>query len=188
MLNVMQQSAAPFAQGITSTAAALGRRMVLCVLVALGAWAGTAAHALEPGQSAPDFDLATANGRLKLSDLRGRTVYLDFWASWCGPCKQSFPWMGEMQTRYRAQGLSVVAIDVDQRVADGKAFLDRVKADVEVAFDPQGVTPKAYGVKAMPTSLLIGPDGKVIMVHGGFRMEDRAELEQRIRQALKLKE
>ena len=93
-----------------------------------------------------------------------------------------------MQARYGSRGLKVVAVDVDQKPQDGKAFLDRVRADFEVVFDPQGMTPKAYAVKAMPTSLLIGPDGRVLLVHQGFRMEDRDELERHIRQALNIKE
>jgi thiol-disulfide isomerase/thioredoxin len=142
------------------------------------------AGAVEVGQSAPDFDLAGSLAAVKLSDYKGKTVYLDFWASWCGPCKQSFPWMNEMQSRYGAKGFRVVGVNVDQKTDDAKAFLKTTPASFDVAFDQSGKTPKTYAIKGMPTSILIGPDGKVISVHSGFKNEQRAELEAQIQQAL----
>ncbi len=152
-------------------------------IAALLAWP---VAALEPTQVAPEFDLPGRIAAVKLSDYKGKTVYLDFWASWCGPCKQSFPWMNDMQTRYGANGLRVVAINVDQKPEEARAFLQDNPAGFDVAFDAAAKTPKAYAIKGMPTSVLIGPDGKVISVHSGFKQEQRAELEQQIKQALHL--
>ena len=140
--------------------------------------------AVEVGQAAPDFDLPGRLAAVKLSDYQGKTVYLDFWASWCGPCKQSFPWMNEMQTRYSGQGLRVVGINVDQKTDDAKSFLKDTPANFDVAFDASGKTPKTYAIKGMPTSVLIGPDGRVLSVHSGFKDEQRAELEAQIKHAL----
>ena len=151
----------------------------------LACWLGSSAQALEVGQLAPDFDLAGRTAAVKLSDYKGKTVYLDFWASWCGPCKQSFPWMNDMQSRYSAKGLRIVAVDVDQNSDEAKAFLKDNPARFDVAFDPSGKTPRAYAVKGMPTSVLIGPDGKVLMVHNGFRPEERQALEAQITLGLK---
>jgi len=75
------------------------------------------AHALDPGQSAPDFDLPGATVAPRLAALKGKVVYVDFWASWCGPCRQSFPWMNDMQQKYGAQGLQIVAVNVDTKRA-----------------------------------------------------------------------
>ncbi len=147
---------------------------------------GLPAAAVEVGNVPPSFELGGRVGAVKLSNYTGKTVYLDFWASWCGPCKQSFPWMNDMHTRYAAQGLSVVAINVDQKADDAQAFLRKAPAHFDIAFDPTGQTPKAYAIKAMPTSVLIGPDGKVLSVHSGFKDQDRNVLEQQIRQALRL--
>jgi thiol-disulfide isomerase/thioredoxin len=152
--------------------------LVLTVLL------GLPAGAVEVGQSAPDFDLAGSLAAVKLSDYKGKIVYLDFWASWCGPCKQSFPWMNEMQSRYGAKGFRVVGVNVDQKTDDAKAFLKDTPASFDVAFDQSGKTPKTYAIKGMPTSVLIGADGKVISVHSGFKPEQRAELEAQIQQAL----
>lgn len=150
----------------------------------LASLAGVAAAAA-PGEAAPDFQLAgTGATKVELAALRGKVVYLDFWASWCGPCKQSFPWMNELQSRFGAQGLQVVAVNVDARPADAQKFLDEVPARFTVALDPQGSTPRKYAIKGMPTSVLIGADGKVLSVHSGFRAEEKAALEQQIAQAL----
>ena len=111
-------------------------------------------------------------------------VLLDFWASWCGPCRQSFPWMNELQSRYGSQGLQVLAVNVDANPPDARRFLAEVPAQFAVAFDGRGETPRRYEIKGMPTSVLIGPDGRVLFVHSGFRPEDRALIENQINQAL----
>ena len=102
------------------------RRWVVGVGCVLAVLAGPC-QALEKGDKAPALDLQTRDAQpLKLS-LRGELVYLDFWASWCGPCKQSFPWMNAMHARYSAQGLRVFAINVDQKPADAARFYRRWK-------------------------------------------------------------
>lgn len=146
------------------------------------------ALAIEVGQMAPDFDLPGRTANVKLSDFKGKTVYLDFWASWCGPCKQSFPWMNDMQSRYGSKGLRVLGVNVDQKTDDAKVFLKDTPASFDVVFDQAGKNPKVYAIKGMPTSVLIGPDGKVISVHSGFKPEKRTELENQIKQALNIKD
>lgn len=160
---------------------------LVAALLASGAAALLApgvAAAVEPGQPAPAFELPGRQGVIRLADYRGKLVYLDFWASWCGPCRKSFPWMNDMQARYGARGLRVIGLNVDQKPADAQAFLNQVAAGFDIAFDASGQAPRAYGVKAMPTSVLIGPDGKVLAVHAGFRDDQRGEFEQRIVAAL----
>jgi cytochrome c biogenesis protein CcmG, thiol:disulfide interchange protein DsbE len=157
-----------------------------CVVVGLViATTASFTFALELGQNAPDFDLAGKQGNVKLSDYKGKAVYLDFWASWCGPCKQSFPWMNEMQAKYASQGFAVVGINVDAKPADALNFLQQTPAKFDVAFDVKGASPRSYGIKGMPTSVLIGADGKVLAIHSGFKDEERASLEDSIKSALK---
>lgn len=96
--------------------------------------------------------------------------------------------MNDMQTRYGGKGLNLVAVNVDQKPDDAKAFLKDNAAKFTVAFDQAGKTPKAYAIKGMPTSVLIGADGKVLMVHSGFKEEQRGELEKQIKLALNLKD
>ncbi len=147
------------------------------------------ANAIAVGEPAPDFQLpslvdAPSGNVLKLRDLRGHVVYLDFWASWCGPCKQSFPWMNSLQQRYGAKGLQVVAINLDEQADEARRFLSKVQAQFRVAFDRASDTPKRYAIVGMPTSVLIGADGQVLMVHTGFRADDASSLESAIQQAL----
>jgi cytochrome c biogenesis protein CcmG, thiol:disulfide interchange protein DsbE len=146
-----------------------------------------ASAAVVPGQPAPAFELPGTAGAVRLEQYQGKLVYLDFWASWCGPCRHSFPWMNDMQAKYGAQGLQVVGINVDAKTDDARNFLAATPARFVVAFDPAGAAPRQYGIKGMPSSVLIGPDGKVLFEHSGFREADRAELESRIRAALGVK-
>ena len=154
------------------------------LIAALLALSAPLTWALDVGQSAPDVDLPGATVAGKLSDLQGKVVYLDFWASWCGPCKQSFPWMNELQRKYGARGLQVVAINLDARRSDADQFLQRNAAAFALAFDGRADSARRIGVKGMPTSLLLDGQGKVLYVHQGFRAEERAELEARVAAAL----
>lgn len=146
--------------------------------------AASQASALDAGKPAPSFDLAGPAGQVKLDKYQGKLVYLDFWASWCGPCRQSFPWMNEMQAKYGAQGLQIIGVNVDAKTEDARTFLASTPASFVVAYDQAGATPRSYGIKGMPSSVLIGPDGKVLFEHSGFRAADRAELESKIKSAL----
>lgn len=146
------------------------------------------AAASPPGEPAPELKLPGSGSQVvDLAALAGQVVYVDFWASWCAPCRLSFPWMNELQARHRAQGLRVVAVNVDAKRADADRFLAENPAQFTIAFDARGETPKRWQVKAMPTSVLVGRDGKVLWVHRGFRNEDRAELDRRIAAALAAK-
>ncbi|HEY4139189.1 MAG TPA: TlpA disulfide reductase family protein, partial [Casimicrobiaceae bacterium] len=110
--------------------------------LACAAFLSTSAAALEVGEQAPSFALPTAAGdTVRFEGLRGKAVYVDFWASWCGPCRQSFPWMNEMQRRDGSQGLSIVAINVDRKRDDATRFLSEVPADFTVLYDAPGATP-----------------------------------------------
>jgi thiol-disulfide isomerase/thioredoxin len=158
----------------------LGRRIARSLAVAVSL-ASSIAHAVAVGEAAPDLSATSSDGKpARLADLRGKTVWLDFWASWCGPCRQSFPWMNAMQEKYGASGLAIVAVNVDKKRADADKFLAQVPARFPLAFDPEGATPNAYAIKAMPTSVLIDRDGRVVAVHNGFRGEDREALEAKI--------
>ena len=155
------------------------------LLAAFATFTALPAAAVQAGEAAPEVVLVDAAGKsVPLSSLRGRTVYLDFWASWCGPCRQSFPWMNALHQKYGAAGLTVVALNVDQKRDAADRFLRDLPAQFRIAYDAQGAAPRAFGIKAMPTSILIDPAGMVTLIHDGFRDEDKAELEDKIRAAL----
>jgi thiol-disulfide isomerase/thioredoxin len=156
------------------------------VLVALLVAAPT--HATRTGEPAPAFVLATAAGdTVDLARLRGRVVYVDFWASWCTPCKRSFPRMNELDARHRDSGLTIIAINVDKRRDDALRFLRDVPARFTVVFDAEGTTPAAFDVKGMPSSYLIDREGRIAAVEEGFHDERAPVIEQRIRMLLERK-
>lgn len=162
-------------------------KISLAMLALAGTVAATPVAAVQVGQSAPDFQLPGATAPVSLGALRGKVVYVDFWASWCQPCKQSFPWLNEMQNKYSAQGLTVLGVNVDAKRSDADTFLAEVPAKFTLAFDVKGATPQLFEAKGMPSSYLIGRDGKILSTHIGFRPDERQVLESKIRQALGIK-
>ena len=148
----------------------------------------TAVSAVGVGERAPVFELPDAAGSNVQSDsLKGRVVYVDFWASWCPPCRLSFPWMNEMTEKYGPKGFKIVAINVDKKREDADKFLAQVPAHFIVAFDATGKTAAAWEVEAMPSCYLVDVTGTVILVETGFKDERKAELERRIRAALEIR-
>jgi cytochrome c biogenesis protein CcmG/thiol:disulfide interchange protein DsbE len=121
---------------------------------------------------------------LDLHGYRGRVLYLDFWASWCAPCRQSFPWMQDMQNAYEREGLTVVAVNVDHDRADAEHFLAQFNPTFEVRFDPQGALAEEYKIAGMPASVLIDRHGVLRFRHIGFRAADRAMYESQLRELL----
>lgn len=164
----------------------VSRRQALSLLAAGAAplLVSPARAAVEAGSAAPLFKLPGLAGDVDLAALAGQLVYVDFWASWCGPCRLSFPYMNELHTRHKGQGLQVVAINVDARRSDADRFLAANPAQFTIAFDARGDTPKRWEVKTMPTSALVGRDGRLLWLHRGFRLEDRQDLDARIASAL----
>jgi len=159
--------------------------LLLPVAALVAALVAAPVAATEAGQPAPAFALPNAKGdTVALERMRGKVVYVDFWASWCGPCRRSFPWMNEMQQKYGARGLVVVGVNVDKKRGDAERFLAQIPANFTIVFDEAGAAPNAYGVKGMPSSYVIDARGNVTFVERGFLDESRAILEQKIAEAL----
>jgi cytochrome c biogenesis protein CcmG/thiol:disulfide interchange protein DsbE len=127
---------------------------------------------------------AHAVSPLDLTGFHGRVVYLDFWASWCGPCRQSFPWMETMRSAYEVQGLKIVAVNLDKYRADADKFLGQFHPVFDVRFDPKGELAELYKVQGMPLSVLIDRHGVVRFTHVGFRLIDGAIYEAQLRELL----
>jgi cytochrome c biogenesis protein CcmG, thiol:disulfide interchange protein DsbE len=129
-------------------------------------------------------DAAAADDELNLARFRGKVVLVDFWASWCAPCRQSFPWLNEMQAKYGARGLVVIAVNVDPSRADAESFLKQTPARFEILYDPDGSLAAHYQLPGMPSSYVFGPDGTLIERHVGFRNSAREERERQLTQLL----
>lgn len=117
-----------------------------------------------------EFSVQTDDGIVPISKFRGEVVYLDFWATWCGPCRDSFPWMKEMQTKYKDKGLKVVAVSLDTDHALARRFADELSSNFIIGYDDAGTIANLFEVKAMPTSVIINRDGVVAEVHQGFNL------------------
>ena len=133
---------------------------------------------------APVFDLPGDSGPVSLQQYRNQVVYIDFWASWCVPCRYSFPWMNEMQERYGEDGLKVIGINVDKDKAMAQKFLELVPASFDIAYDPEGEVADLYSLKVMPSSYLIDRDGNLVHAHKGFKTSDGSRMEDMIRKLL----
>jgi cytochrome c biogenesis protein CcmG, thiol:disulfide interchange protein DsbE len=127
---------------------------------------------------------AYADSPIDFNGLRGRVVYLDFWASWCAPCRQSFPWMQAMQDAYERQGLTVVAVNLDRRREDAEKFLARFHPSFDVRFDPDARMAESFQIHGMPTSLIIDRHGVQRHIHIGFLPADLGAYESEIREIL----
>lgn len=135
---------------------------------------------------APDFSLSRLNGegQINLADLKGKVVYLDFWATWCPPCQKSFPWMEEMHARYQEDGLAVVAVSVDGKRELAEKFVQKTGSSFITAIDAGKKTAKAYKLRAMPSSYLIDRNGIIVGIHLGFRTSKTTDMEEEIKKAL----
>jgi cytochrome c biogenesis protein CcmG, thiol:disulfide interchange protein DsbE len=156
---------------------------LLLLLPALPALAGPTPPAGAGRLSAPTFSLPGRTGTVSLDSLRGRVVYVDFWASWCEPCRRSFPWLAAMHERYAGRGLTIVAINLDKDRHAADAFLERFPAGFLVAYDPAGKSAEAYRVSVMPSSFLIGPTGVLLSSHSGFELRKTGAIEALIQEA-----
>ena len=120
------------------------------------------------GTAAPHFTLPARQGMVVSDSLHAKVMLVDFWASWCGPCRQSFPWLRALHEQYGAKGLAIVAINLDKDRAAADEFLASHPAPFRVAFDPAGKTADAFAVTAMPSTFLIAADGTILYAHAGF--------------------
>jgi thiol-disulfide isomerase/thioredoxin len=140
---------------------------------------GQAKTGLQPGDLAPELRWTNPDGTagvlkdldgrpVQLADLRGKLVWLNFWASWCPPCQSETPVLRDMAERYTDDGLAIVGIAVQETTVDDvKAYADRYQLPFEIAFDATADAFNAYKVYALPTQVFIGPDGRVLEVVNG---------------------
>lgn len=136
--------------------------------------------------SAPNCALTSMDGK-QSSDMhqyRGKVVYVDFWASWCGPCAQSFPFLNDLNREFSPKGLQVLGINVDENLKDAQTFLTKHPASFSTAADASGKCPQDFAVKAMPSTYLIDRNGVIRYTHLGFRPSETKQLRAMVEQLL----
>ncbi len=161
------------------------KRSIIKILLMFSAVFALLASSPVFSAQAPDFKLDGRNKTVQLSQYRGKVVYVDFWVSWCQPCRKSFVWMNEMQSRYGDSGLKIIAINLNESKNDAIKFLKKIPASFEIAFDPKGKTAQTYQIKAMPSSFIIDRKGNIVQAHLGFHGDDTGRLEAEIRRMVK---
>lgn len=149
-------------------------------LLSPAAWPAAAGEAA-PACAAPTLDNART---IRVADYKGKVVYLDFWASWCPPCRESFPFMNELQREFGDKGLQIIAVTVDKVPEDARDFIARYPAQFTIAQDTKWTCASAYQVPGMPTSFVIDRGGVIRGVHIGFRSENKAAIRQQVQQLL----
>lgn len=157
--------------------------LFLALLALVVPWGALAAETASP---APDCALTPPGSEpaYGLQRLRGKVVYVDFWASWCGPCAQSFPFLNTLDRDYRDQGLHVVGVNLDENPAEAQEFLARHPARFSVATGSNVACAEAFGVKAMPSSYLVDRKGVVRHEHLGFRPGETGEIRELVQRLL----
>ena len=134
---------------------------------------------------APTFTLNNLSDiPVSLSKYKGKVIYVDFWATWCGPCRSSFPWMEKMYQKYHDLGLEIIAINVDGKKKVIEQFLRKNTVNFTILRDPKLKTASEYHVKVMPSSFLIGRDGNFYFRHRGFNNRDKEKIEEKFRDLL----
>ncbi|MHB8679900.1 MAG: TlpA family protein disulfide reductase, partial [Rudaea sp.] len=144
--------------------------------------AASAASAVEPGATAPGFALMPFAGThsVHLSDYRGKVVLVDFWASWCSPCRQSLPLYNGLQTDFPVSEFAILAVGLDENIDDARTFLREHPVKYTALQDPRGDVAQAFGLKGMPSSYLIDRAGIVRFRHIGFEPKDIDALKREI--------
>jgi len=122
------------------------------------------------GQSAPDFALKSSTGEnLRLSEYRGDVVMINFWATWCGPCRQEMPLLDELFNRYERVGFNLLGVNIDDDSRRAMQMIDDLGVNFPVLFDASKAVSKLYQVEAMPVTVIVDREGTVRYVHHGYK-------------------
>jgi peroxiredoxin len=128
------------------------------------------AYAVEKGNTAPNFTLKSRSGEnLKLSEFRGEVVMINFWASWCGPCRQEMPELESLYQRYKPMGFTLLGINVDDQIKNADKMLKQIPVSFPVLYDSEHKVSDLYKVAAMPTTILLDRNGTIHDIHLGYQ-------------------
>jgi peroxiredoxin len=142
--------------------------------------------AVNPGAPAPAFTLAARDGgKLSLADLKGQVVMINFWATWCGPCRQEMPLLAQLHDKYEPLGFIMLGVNVEPDSAAAVAWLKNVPVNFPILFDTDSAVAGRFGVEGMPSSVLVDRNGQVRYIHRGYKPGDEAKYADMIRSLVK---
>ena len=159
-------------------------RFLLILLVSM--WIVAPANAASIQGKAPNFTLKSNTGKnVKLSELRGQVILLNFWASWCGPCRQEMPLLEKLHKRYSALGFTVLGVNVEEDPRKAKTLLKDISVSFPILFDTSNKVSKQYKVSAMPSTVMIDRDGNMRYLHKGYKPGDEAQYKKWVKQLIR---
>ncbi len=162
-------------------------RTLSLVVLALGLMLGqSAVAAVKMNQKAPDITLPGLNGQtVKLSDFKGQVVMVNFWASWCQPCRTEMPLIEDLYNKFKKIGFTVLAVNVDEEPENARKMLKEVPVSFPVVLDSKNKMIEKYEVQAMPSTYMVDRKGNIREIHRGYKPGDEAEYEEYIRKLLR---
>jgi thiol-disulfide isomerase/thioredoxin len=151
-------------------------------LVGFGSAAAAPSDPFATGAAAPGFQLESAAGKtVNLADFKGQVVLLNFWASWCGPCRKEMPILEQLQKQYKSKGFTMVGVNVEPNSTDAINWLKSTPVSFPILFDKDSSVSKLYRVEGMPNTVIVDRNGKVRYVHRGYKPGEENEYLDQIR-------
>ncbi len=155
--------------------------LMLLLVCGMNAYAGQTLSG-----KATDFTLKSRSGKnIKLSELRGQVVMINFWASWCGPCRQEMPLLEGLYKKYQALGFTLLGVNVEQELSKANAYLRDISVSFPILYDTKNTVSKAYNISAMPSTVLVDRDGNLRFLHQGYKPGYEKEYESQIKKLIR---
>ena len=165
---------------------ALRRSMKLGLLVLSGLLVSLPAWSASISGPAPNFTLKSLGGKnLKLSEMTGNVVLINFWASWCGPCLQEMPLLNDIHKKYEPLGFTVLGVNVEENSSNARAFLADRGVDFPILLDTKNIVSQLYDVVAMPTTVIVDRDGNMRFIHRGYQSGDEAQYRKMVKKLVR---
>ena len=141
---------------------------------------------LATGEAAPSFQLESLDGKaVNLADYKGQVVLLNFWASWCGPCRKEMPILDQLHKQYHGKGFTLVGVNVEPNSSDALGWLKSTPVSFPILFDRSSVASKLYQVEGMPNTVIIDRQGRVRYIHRGYKPGEENEYLDQIRSLIR---
>lgn len=160
----------------------LRKQVITFISIVLMAFSMNASAAQVLSGKAADFTLKSRSGKnIKLSELRGQVVMINFWASWCGPCRQEMPLLEDLYKKYNALGFTLLGVNVEEDSSKANAYLRDISVSFPILYDTKNTVSKAYNVKAMPSTVMVDRDGNARYLHHGYKPGYEKEYQKQIK-------